>query len=511
MPSTRPFIPDPVKLNSFSQGDVGITESFLNSLLSPLESKLGFQDDIENLRNQIKEMTEGIKSLEKTIVSTLFETYKPIIDGVKIILDLFVTLENIKANIIGGLNPSGDIDSFLSQKLKSLVNQPVLNYPQDILLVRYDNSGNLLSPYNEPNYYGDWPRSVYYEQFISNKKSEHDTNFSFYSKSERESMFIERMDSLNDEYNWSIDNRHTASFSGLPDNLKFYFDSQTLTYQGNEIIVDIEGDYNLNIDEQGDDSYKVFTFYATRKSTAELDALKGGSGFLTPDIVKATRLFSKELIPIVSKRIAQYISLLQQVSVDPPSLLMEPLLAKARENFKFLTTTPDADIKKKYYLDNTFLLDGKASVSILGKEVGIQIKSGTISTNIEASSGTSPLMTMVLDIMKIPFEFIKAMIKTITDLIQSLMKVIQIPDKFNEFLTFKWLKDLLSPEALLKFIGSPTGKLQDLPFLNIPEGNSEILSNITGAIKGFITGLINSIINLVETIFNVKLNINVSF
>lgn len=122
MSSTKPFIPDPIKLNTFTQGDVGITESFLNTLLSPLESKLNFQDDIENLRNQIKDMTEGIKSLEKTVISTMFETYKPIIDGVKIILDLFVTLEKIKANIIGGLNPNADIDSFYISKIKIITN-----------------------------------------------------------------------------------------------------------------------------------------------------------------------------------------------------------------------------------------------------------------------------------------------------------------------------------------------------------------------------------------------------
>lgn len=510
MSSTKPFIPDPIKLNTFTQGDVGITESFLNTLLSPLESKLNFQDDIENLRNQIKDMTEGIKSLEKTVISTMFETYKPIIDGVKIILDLFVTLEKIKANIIGGLNPNADIDSFISQKLKSLQTPNVILYPQNILLVRYDNNFNTLNSITEPNYFGDWSRAISYENFISNKRIEHNINFTFFESSERDSMFLDRIESLNEEYNWSINNKLTATID-LPEQLKFYFDTQTINFQGNDIIVDIEGDYNLFVEVQGDDNYKTFSFYANRKSETELNAQNLNTGLLTPNFVKATRIFGKELIPIVSKRIVQYLALLQKVSVDPASLLIEPLLTKARENFKFLTTTPDTDIKKKYYIDNKFILDGKASINILGKEVGIQIKSGAITTNIEPGSETSPLLNMIMNIMKIPFEFIKAIIKIITDLIKSLMKVIQIPTKFNEFLTFEWLRKLLSPETLLKFMGSPTGKITDLPFISIPEGNTEVLNNVTSAVKGFIVGLLKSIIELVETIFNVKLNINVSF
>lgn len=530
MSTNKPFIPNIQILKDFVEGDIKITEAFLTPVLSSIGGKS--KNDVDNklFEEQSKNATKGFKSLEKTIVSTFYENQKPIIEGVLLLLDLFAALELTKAYISGGKNPMKDPESFTSQKAANTetINQiskqdtSVVAYPETILLCKFDsNNNNVDINLDTPSYYGTWEKYTTYEQLVQLRRAQHEKDFSTFTPEERNNMFNDRLDMISQEYQHARENNQIKDVDFIDDVIKFTFDIKTINYQGKEVQVDIDSDYRIEITKEDIDSdYKHFTYYAIRKQPGEIDSaenLKSGPDFIPSDPAKAIKIFLKQVIPLLSKKLIAFIKLLQKIISDPANVLLIPLTEKLKDKFEFLDPSlknkPKTDkLRSQYYDTNDkFILDGSAKISLFSKEIGLTIKNGDVSKFDSLDVKEQPLLNTILSMAKMPFEMIKGFIDTLLDLIKSLMKFTEIPNKFTEFISFEWLKKLISPENLLKFIGSTDGTIMTLPFLKIPaSGDSNTINEMIKTVKSFISAMFTSFITLIESMFNVKLGIKIS-
>jgi hypothetical protein len=530
MSSNKPFIPNSKILKDFANGDIKITEAFITPVLSGIGGKSNNNSDNNLFEEQSKNSIKGFKALEKTIVSTFFDTQKPIIEGVLLILDLFASLELTKTYITGGINPFKDPNSFVNEKASNIksINEiskqdtDIIEYPNKIILTKYDSNNNKVNiDINTDSYYGDWNKYISYQELVQLRRNQHEIDFNTFTLTERNEMFKDRLDMIKLEYENTIKDSQIKNLDFLSNDIKFIFDNQNIIFLNKEILIDIESDYYVDIlKEEFENNYKHYTYIATRKPINELEnaeSLKNGANFITSNPAKAIKIFLKQVIPIISKKIIKLIKMLQKIISDPGSFLLLPLIEKLKDKFEFLDkdlkNKPKTDKTKTLYYDdkNNFILDGTAKIKLFSKELGLTIKDGVITKLDNLDNKIQPLLELVLNIMKIPFELIKDFINTLKDLIKSLMKLTEIPNKYNEFLTFEWLKKLISPENLLKYIGSTDGTLMTLPFLKIPNvGDNKTINKVIQTIKDFITSIFTSFITLIENIFNIKLNIKLS-
>lgn len=83
-----------------------------------------------------------------------------------------------------------------------------------------------------------------------------------------------------------------------------------------------------------------------------------------------------------------------------------------------------------------------------------------------------PVFSLITNLIQIPIEFIKMVFELALKLIKGFLKVWELPKLIVDFITFKWLTDLLSFENILKFAGmeinfDDLSKLK-IPFFNFP-------------------------------------------
>lgn len=137
-----------------------------------------------------------------------------------------------------------------------------------------------------------------------------------------------------------------------------------------------------------------------------------------------------------------------------------------------------------------FMLDGQALAEFgkgaFGKTLfsfGAELKNGEIksisklkknkSTNESPETRDQGLFNMVLNFIKLPFEIIFKIFKWIIDWIKKLLNPAKIASAITEFLSFKWLLEILGKNSIFQIMG-----LKDIS--SIQKETDELVKNISG-------------------------------
>lgn len=118
-------IPDVEVFKNFINGDLGISDSIRDSFIQKITA--GVEGDSLDTFSNLMEgngITNGIKSFEKTIIQSIFETQKPYIEIAKAVMDGVVIAEDIIAASLAGissksLKPISNKNSLYSKLNKS--------------------------------------------------------------------------------------------------------------------------------------------------------------------------------------------------------------------------------------------------------------------------------------------------------------------------------------------------------------------------------------------------------
>jgi hypothetical protein len=140
-----------------------------------------------------------------------------------------------------------------------------------------------------------------------------------------------------------------------------------------------------------------------------------------------------------------------------------------------------------------FLLDGQALAEFgkgaFGKPLfsfGAELKNGDVkvitklkknkSVNAEPETRDQPIFNMILNFVKLPFEIIFQIFKWIMDWIKKLLNPVKIPSALSEFLSFKWLLDILGKKSIFKIMG-----LKDASDPAMQQEMNNFIKNVSGA------------------------------
>jgi hypothetical protein len=474
----KPFAPKIEELQRFFEGDIGIAksinEAIMNSNLSKIQDERVKASFIAINEKNNKAQT-GLTSLEKTVVSSMTESLKPVKEIALAALELFAKAELFIAKTFGGANPAYIIGSF-TELLASLQEKEQAEMPDKILLGVYTLEGKPL-PTN-PADRGDL--------FWSDKQWPQIGSKSDLSKHRMGNMKVSGLNSADtEEFKTSIANGVSEEWEsikgtgqtidplkGYPVPLRKRFTEATIKIKKVEYTIDVEEDYVISKQVKNGKLYIIATIKPEAKG-------KGPKTF-APKPLKIMINFFQLILPIILKRIMPAIQSLQEIIANPPGFLSSIVTQKLQENFEWmdpsLASKPINDpIKSKYFdKEGNDLMAGGAGMHVLGFYLGLKLENGAITPIFEEPKGgikEIPVVKFVLDMVKAPIEFIMGVIKAFTDLIKAFSNPTKIPGAIADFLSFKWLMELVSPEKLLESVGV---KNMDVPFM----GTSSTLQQV---------------------------------
>ena len=276
MPSTKQLAFDQTKFDRYIQGDLGIADLIYNQEVKPIISQAKTPQDIALLQPLIvPNKKTGLWALERTFIQTTFELHRPLIELNKHLLELFGHLEYIVACISGGANPFNlpssyanafkqniaDMSKFTTKFEPDNLNSagqsqsppPVL--PLIIFLGRFDAIGQKLSSNNEEidkfkldtnNYI--WPQYQNKDEFTTEQTDLINQETESVDEPYKSEIRNSRSDSFDDEWDdMDSKNQLKTNFNYLPPNLKKYYRPMTVDYQNQQVEIDLEEDYNIEV------------------------------------------------------------------------------------------------------------------------------------------------------------------------------------------------------------------------------------------------------------------------
>ncbi len=259
------------------------------------------------------------------------------------------------------------------------------------------------------------------------------------------------------------------------------------------------------------------------------DSNKGKEWYGLIDRVTALPMVITKLVPLIAKIIPLAIKMIQTVS-NPKKMsdlllsigLLDESISKFPVNFtdfskkgfvakekniskkKLAKTFDEYDSNKKKNSDRDsnlfydapqigvknptpiFLLDGQAVADFgkgaFGKSIfsfGVELKNGEYTkikkTKNDDNTKTQNLFQTVFNFIKIPFEVIFKIFKWIIDWVKKLLNPTKIPAALSEFLSFKWLLEIIGKDSILSILG-----IADISSSNIRSDIDKMVDNITG-------------------------------
>ena len=437
MSSTSPFAFDVDTLNTFVAGDLGIADSIFDATITPVANGI---TDPKTKANFILLSTpnknSGLWAVEKTFVSGSLELLKPHIELVRTCLEMFGHLQYVETCITGGLNPINDPNSFINTytsnqaqmatfktgyEPSSTLAVPNPPKPPQLFLGYFtrskDNgdvspsqpSSSLLTSTTSNSSDGNnqWPQYVTESDYQADQLNLLTPKISFLDSATQQLIITGREDSLSDEFSdMESQNQLVTNFQSItPSNIAHYYRIVTLNYQGFQVDVDPEEDYDITIVKKtsgtdGSQGYlETFTITATLKQGAQGGTTEG-SGFPDPllpaNLLKASKYYTKYALPVIVNKYVTVLHLFDVVISDPVNFIGPIIKEKLIEFFEMFDPTlnpilnpglkalPSTDPNKIKYLkywtsDNKFVLDGTTSINIGLMDITLIIKDGEIS------------------------------------------------------------------------------------------------------------------------------------
>jgi len=550
--SSIPFAFDVDKLNNFVNGDIGIADAIHKAQISPILDAIKLPKDKEMfLKLQKPNRKAGIWAMEKSIISSMLESQKPFIELAKICLELFGSLETVVAILAGGPNPeniSGSFSNgFKENKAKMATfktgqepapppppGPPPPPKPTNIFLGKYQRN-NVVGNVNQvgsgpergefyPGYY--WTQWQNYNEFYNSENLKLQNDIADVPADLKPDIIQGRFSSIGDEWNGMEDENQLKkkylSVLGPSNNMFHYFKPIEINYQNNPVEIDLEGEYDIKVDMSQQDLNQYFYIYAVIKPEAVPPApgqpAQPASFAGTPvtQLILAVKTFLKRVLPIIIKKLIPLIVALQKIMSGPVDFLGAILMDKLKEHFEMLdpalkSKPKDDPDRSKYWSGDKFVMDGIAALDVGLLKITLGLKDGLPNFKVGKDAippdvKENPILKQIANIVALPLNFLKGILDAFKDLLKNLFVVPKLPSVMSDFISFKWVKDLMSIEKIMEFLGATGGDLTKIPFLTIPSaGNLSLVPDMVKAFMKMIIHFINGFIGIPNTILNVEL------
>lgn len=558
-----PFAFDVDKLNNFVNGDIGIADTIHKAQIEPILNKIKLQDDKDNFAKLSKpDKTTGLWAIEKTVISSMLESQKPFIELAKICLELFASIEYVIAILTGGPNPKNNPSSFSGGFAASSAKMSTFKTgsepdappagvtppppPQKIFLGKWQrdkSDGDVYSLNTQPehneywlgNY---WPQYQTFDQYNTDQLNKLQPKIASLTPDLQQQIITGRFSSIDDEWSQMTEKNqlthdHKKDLGNI--NISLFYEVKTIQINNIDVNIDIENDYDITVEKTTVDHlydlsnpyyHDTFYIYATIKPDAipqdpnNPNAAKAKPDpIIVPNLFKAVATFFSTAFDVIIKKLIPVIAALEEALSNPVKFIGDILMSKLKEHFVMfdpaLKSKPaDDPIRKKYWAGDKFVMDGVAAIDAGLLKITLGLKDGLPTFSIgkqDLPSGTKeqPILKQVANIVALPINLLKGILDEFKTLLTSLFNIPKLPSVMSDFISFKWMKDLLSLPSLLKFLGA-TGTLGQsdftIPILTIPSaGNLSLVPSMITAFLKMIVGFLNGFIQIPNTILNVTL------
>jgi hypothetical protein len=225
------------------------------------------------------------------------------------------------------------------------------------------------------------------------------------------------------------------------------------------------------------------------------------------------------MFPVIIAKLIPVITAFSELMSNPVKFIGDIMMSKLKEHFVMfdpaLKSKPAEDpTRKKYWSGDKFVLDGVASIDAGLMKITLGLKDGLPTFKVGSTQPgpnvkEQPILKQVANIVALPINLLKGILDEFKSLLKNLFNIPKLPGVVSDFITFKWIKDLLSLPSLLKFLGA-NGNLNDgtfkIPFLDIPSaGAVEAVPQMIKAFLKMIVAFLNGFIQIPNTILNVQL------
>lgn len=557
---SKAFAFDPDKLEKFINGDLGIADAINKAMVVPISDKTQTKSDKKTFdTNTIPDKNSGLWGVEKTFISTSLESQKPFIELVKVCLELFGHIEYAKTLLTGGANPYNDPNSFINSYKQNKDKQKKFNtgiktddvkekikpvLPKNIFLGLFErntqfgnvssrNPSSYLSGRQYYKYSTDytWPQYESREEYISDQRRELDIKIKDLDQETKDFIILNRENTLQDEWGSLVSeawlggqntDKIVPAFSvtsTIPPNIKKYYKPTIINYLNNDVLVDIEQDYNVEVVKQVDnDPYtETIVILATLKEDVINPSGKIKPEFLRSSLYNSVKYFFSKVLDVIITKFIPVFSELKKIMKSPVEFIADILMKKLKEHFKMFDTSLkdkekfDKERLKYWTLDGKFVLDGKTNMDAGIFKLIIDIKNAIPSFKIgneelPQDNKENPIIKQVSNMVALPINFLKGIFEIFTNLFNSMFKVKELPQTYSDFISLKAFKDLLSKDKLFEFLGAKNGDITTIPMLKIPkEGNIQLVPQMISAFLKMIIQFINGFITMPNTILNVDL------
>jgi hypothetical protein len=557
--SSIPFAFSVEKLNKFVNGDIGIADTIHKAQISPILAAIPYPKDKEIfLKLQEPNRKAGIWAIEQTVISSMLESQKPFVELAKICLEMFGSIEVVVAMLVGGPHPENIPNSFSSGQKESAADMkkfktgqepepplppgPPPIPPDNIFLGKYMRGGftGNVNPVGSgpergefyPGYY--WTQYQNYNEFFQVEDVKLQKAIVDVPPDVQQDIIDGRFSSIGDEWQGMLDENqlkanHIGTF-GPGNNLFKYFKPIEISYLNNVMEIDVEGDYDIKVDtiNQYNDIGAIvrqdFYIYATIKPEAKPPNPQASQPAQPPVFVgtpvtlllQAIKYFLKKVLPIIIKKLIPVIVALQKLLTSPAEFIGLILMEKLKEYFEMLdpalkSKPKDDEIRNKYYSGDTFVADGIAAIDVGILKMTLGIKDGLPSFKQGAQPPPpgvkeQPTLKKIANMVALPINFLKGILDAFKDLLKNLFIVPKLPVVMADFISFKFVKDLMSMEKMLEFLGAVGGDVTKIPFLAIPSvGAVQLVPDMIKAFLKMIVHFLNGFIGMPNTILNVEL------
>lgn len=511
-----PFVPKIEKITAALKGDIGIATALQSASSQKIQASIKDSKVLAKFKSLDKPpANSGLKSLEKTTVSTMMENFKPLIEVALAMLALLGGVEVFAGKAFTGVNPYGDLSTFAggmaaAQQALSDLREAGLAKPNataaarpkpEIVLVGvFDENGAPVEPTNAEKlnsyYAGPWPLVRSVDDHRQSRANALKTSLAALARADRDEISQTSLDSVQDE--WDFMSKEGALYQArvfylpapattlppvavpLVAPLRGWLAPKKIKDAAGEVELDLEEDYNVEVFYSY--TYKRHVVHALLKPELRPGPVNGSSGNSAtrrpgtspyfPIPLKAPILLIKLVAPIITSKLIPALTTISEIIANPATFLLPLVMMKLKEHFEWFDPSikflPDTDpLKQKYFSNGVFLMDGAASLTLLGATLTVGLKNAipfSRTTPIQPGEKEQPMLKTVLGIVKMPIEILVGILKSFMDLLKKLFNPAKIVKAVADFVTFKWLIDLLSPDGILTLLGAQPGKPETIPF-----------------------------------------------
>lgn len=548
MSSNKELVFDRTKFDKYINGDLGIGDLIHRQETLPIVNQAKTPQDKALLAPLIvPNKKTGLWALEKSFINTAFDLNRPLIEMNKHLLELFGHLEYITTCISGGPNPFnlsssyanafkqniGDMRKFKTEFEPETLNNagqtelPPPTLPQVIFLGRFNSLGESIGTdgqetdrFSIETENRKWPQYQSFEEFTNEQ-----TDLIFQETAEVDEPYKSdirnsRSDSFNDEWDdMTNKNQLKRNHNLLPPNIKKYYRPLKVEFQNQEVEIDIEDDYEIDVTTTlNDENLPTYLIIANLKESVSLanqptlEGQQNNSQPQTPDPIpsqsyaSAAKFFFKKTIKVILKQYLPVIIKTKKLLAKSDEYVGDLLVSHMIKNFEMfdptLRTKPNNDpIKQKYFIDDRFVMDGIVNLDVDKfknyleiQNQSLKLKPGKKKVKIEQSS-----TILLVDLIAMMTNYSNQMIDVYLSFLLGLFKIKSIPTVLPGFLSYQSFRNVLLRPNIISMLGGQGVDLLTIPaWIEPPNRNAEMERTF----KQIVTLLINGSIEITNVAFN---------